>query len=204
MSGVSNSINWVELIQAIAGLLSIVIAVIAIYIAIETEKRSHSRFKEEQNLSRQIAEANVKPIISIWTVEYINLKGIKLINCGTGPAIVTSIYFTKNEKQVFNIAELFNIERQFYWDTFWTFSDTKFFIQADRNIKLVEVSLENLVKQGISLSDANLILDNWQSELEGITINIEYCDVFGNPQIPYFRTLHSYSKKRQASINPNN
>jgi hypothetical protein len=180
-----------DLIQSVVGVFSIILALIAIIATWSIEKRTKDRFQNEQDLNKKIAEANAKPILSVWTTEYKKHKGITLINCGTGTAIITKIEFSKGSESEKNIAKLFKKSKNFLWDTCWTFSDTKFYIQAGKEIVLVKLTLKGLEEQNFSNEEALLILEEWQSNMEGIRILITYDNVFDNQQPLYERILHS-------------
>lgn len=180
-----------DLIQTVVGVLSILLALVALFVSWKTENRTRNRFLSDQDLNKKIAEANMKPILSIWTTEYINKKGITLINCGTGTAIITKIAFSKQTQIEKNIAKLFTINKPFNWDTYWTFSESKYYIQAGQEIPLVRLSLKGLESQKFDEKEALEILKDWQTELEGIRIEITYYDVLNNQQPLYDRTLHS-------------
>lgn len=180
-----------DLIQSIVGIFSIVLAIIAIILSLLAEKRTRIRFHTEQNLNKKIAEANAKPILSVWTTEYTNHKGIALINNGTGTAVITKIEFSKGSQTEKNIAKLFKKSKDFSWDTYWTFSETKFYIQAGQEVVLVSLTLKGLVQQDLKEKEALQILNEWQADMEGIRIRITYDDVFNNQQPLYDRILHS-------------
>jgi hypothetical protein len=186
-----NCLQNTDLVQSVVGILSIILAIIALFVSWRTEVRASDRFHLDQELNKKIAVINVKPILSVWTTEYLDLKGIDLINCGTGTAVITEISFIKGTQSEKNIAKLFNLGNKVIWDTFWTFSNTKYYIKAGQEIKLVKLSFDQLLRQKFTQQEAIQILEKWQLELEGIKILIKYCDVFDNPQDTYERTLHS-------------
>jgi hypothetical protein len=87
-----------EAIQAVAGLLSLFISIAAIFISIRVEARNSKRIQREQFEAKQIAMASVKPVLTIATKNYINLKEVQLVNHGPGTAVITKIVFSKNKK----------------------------------------------------------------------------------------------------------
>jgi hypothetical protein len=164
--------------------ISEVLSFIAVIVSLLVAYKSHL-------LTKSIAEAQAKPILTIYTSEYLNEKGLRIENVGVGTAVITQIKIAKGNIQRNTVAELFQFDQSLKWDTFWRFQQTTDYLKAGERRILARLTAENLVRQGFGESEALAILKSWQSQLEGITIEIDYEDVFGNRQRPYKRTFKS-------------
>ena len=179
----------IETVQVVAGVMSTLVAVVALYLAFRNEKRNQLRFEEQLKLSQEIAIANVKPLLTIHSQVYVDNKGISLFNGGIGTAVITDIEFEKDGRTTQNLVELFNLGSDFYWDTFWKFSGRKYYLRAGRSYQLVKLTLKKLEDQGFPQDKALRLLSKWQEQKSGINVRIQYSDVFGNPTEPYTDTL---------------
>ena len=183
------SIEWVSIIQAITSVLAVAVALLAVIIAIRAEVRANKRFDAQIALQRKVAAANVRPILAIFTSEFVDNKGIVLSNAGIGTAVITSIVFIKGNQEVQSMPLLFNLPANVLWDNYWTFSSQKHYLIAGKSIDLIRLSASNLSRQGFSETEIANILNAWQEQVSGITIKITYEDVLGNKQENYERTL---------------
>ena len=179
-----------ELIQTIVGVASVVVAGAALYVAFRIERRNQLRFDDQLQQSREIAIANIKPLLTIHSQIYVNRKGISLVNRGVGTAVITDIEFEKQGRTTRNIVELFDLGSDVLWDTFWKFSGEEYFLSADGKYQLVELTAENLVVQGRTNEKALELLAKWQEQKSGISVRIKYSDLLGNASDPYLTTLN--------------
>jgi|GEM_PF-3712010 len=141
-------------------------------------------------LTKSIAEAHARPILAIYSSEYENEKGLALVNVGVGTAIITRIRMSRSGQEANTVAELFRFEERFKWDTFWRFQQTKDYVQAGERRMLARLTAGYLAQQGFKEDQALSILRSWQTQLDGIAIEIDYEDVFGNKQ-QYERRFNS-------------
>jgi len=173
----------------IASVASVVVAIVALFVAFRVERRNQLRFEEQIKQSRDIAIANMRPLITVRSQIYINHKGITLSNFGVGTAVITNIEFEKDGYSTHNLVELFDLGTEFKWDTFWKFSGDKYILSADGKYQLVKLTSENLVEQGWSEEQAIELLSKWQEQKSGINVRVEYEDLLGNTLEPYITSL---------------
>jgi hypothetical protein len=179
------------LIQAICGILSSVASAIAIFVAIQVERRTNRRFAAQLDLEAVLAKAHVKPLISVYPSKFIDRKAITLTNGGLGTAIITGVTYSKGqvvERQA--LYKLFTISPAVVWDYFWVFTEATYYVQAGQKIMLVELKQKGLEEDGLAKAASLDILNSLQQQMEGVKIEIEYSDVLGNKQPSYQITLH--------------
>lgn len=134
-----------EVIQGVASIASVVVAVVALCVAFRVERRNQRRFEEQLKQSREIAIANLTPLLTIQSQVYVNRKGVTLANRGVGTAVITNITFEKEGRTSRCLVELFDLGSDFLWDTFWTFSGDRYYLPADKTYQLVELRADSLV-----------------------------------------------------------
>ena len=178
-------------IKTIAPLLSVLLAIGALIVASFVERRNQKRFEEQLRQSRELAQANIKPILTISSENYEHRKSVRLINRGIGPAVITKVaFFRGKEPPTANLVELFHlIDRQFQWETFRRLPPEGLTLPKDEIIDLVRLSKKHLLAQGISEQEAGSILAQWRQQKTSIQVLIEYEDVLGNRQPAYEDTL---------------
>lgn len=172
-----------KLLETASQVLTVIVAVSALIFSVVNENRNAKRFQTQIDQSDRIAKAQVRPILSVLRLGYKNMKGIKLINSGAGPAIihVKSDIFCKNKKYSYNITELMQFEHNFSWNDYFTVGENTF-LKAGEEINLCLLTEGHLINQGISKNKAEKILQDFDEHKKGINIRIEYEDVLGNPQ----------------------
>ena len=179
----------INLITVLTSFLSVMIAIIAIIISIRAEQRAEKRFLSEMALQEKTAQASVKPILAVFTSEFAENKGVILSNAGVGTAIITKITFARDDKEVQALPQLFDLPENVIWDNYWVFGSRKHYLIAGKSIDLIRLSANNLKEQGFSDRKISSLLKAMQDQMNGITINIDYQDVFGNKQEDSGRTL---------------
>lgn len=139
-------------------------------------------FNHQQNRAEVYARASVKPLLSIRSQAYTDLKSILLINYGIGPAIIKKAEFRRGpEGQPTNkIVELFDLK--IVWESFVNVVPNRA-IPSEGEIVLIKQSLSHLQSQGYTEGEAQSLLHQWQQQKTGIVVRIEYEDIFGN-QLP--------------------
>ena len=78
-------------------------------------------------------------------------------------------------------------DREVIWDDFASI-DTAIIKNGER-VNLVLLSVRNLREQGFSDAQQATIMEEFERQMDGISIRIEYEDVLGNRQDPYVITL---------------
>ena len=180
----------IEFVQVVAGVASTLVAVTALYMSFRSERRSQLRFEDQLQQSREIAAANLKPLLIIRSQTYVNRKGITLVNGGVGTAVITDIEFSKDGRSTRHLVELFDLEAGYMWDTFWRFSGRKYYLRAGEKYQLVEMTVDGLLRQGCTEDQALKLLARWQKQKSGIKVRVEYEDLLGNSVEPYSDTLN--------------
>jgi hypothetical protein len=176
-------------IQTIANVLIAIVALAALIVALLVERRNQARFEENLHQSRILAQANIKPLLTISSEIYEHSKSVRLINRGIGTAVITKVEFSRGEQKTTDLSELFRINGKFKWETFRRLPPTKVFVSPNETIDLVRLSAQHLDAQGISEQETRSILSQWQRQKSGIQILLEYEDVLGNRQPACEETL---------------
>ncbi len=172
-----NRNHLVEWLQIGANIGSLIVAVVALTITFNTENRSAERFREQLAQSNEIAKANIRPLLDLGSSGFIGVKLISLQNDGLGTAVVKKINFTKNEKSVLNLAELFEFKKKVVWDNFYVFTNSNYFLRAGESVPLLNLTAEGLRRQGYNESKITQILKEFDTQLKGIEIQIKYDDL---------------------------
>jgi hypothetical protein len=181
--------NLANAILAITSGLSVILAITAAIIAVRTEIRAQKRFETDLKHQEKLTAASIKPIVAIFTSEFMNNKGIILSNAGTGTAVITFIEFSKNNRTAKSMPMLFNLPGDFKWDNYWSFGENKHYLKDGISIDLIRLSSQNLREQLLGEDEIERLLNSWQAQMYGITIKIKYEDMLGNSQEEYTRTL---------------
>ena len=138
-------------------------------------------FWKQQQRAKLHATASVKPILSIRSLKYLNLKAIELVNNGIGPAIIRKAIFSKDNISTNKIVELFDLD--IIWETFLNIP-AESIIPPQRQKVLIKQSARHLEKQNYKPDDALSLLEEWQKQKSGIQVYIEYEDIYGNQMKP--------------------
>lgn len=168
------------IVQSAVGVASLAVAVTAIWLAKRVDDRASERSRAEHDLSRMIAAASVRPLLSIDVSTFLDKKSIRIVNNGLGPAVVKQLQIRKQSSSTGLIVELMNFSRPFTWEYFtYHADDREVFLAAGTSMELVRQSLEHLVAQGIPDAEARDILERqWFSELAGVSVAVEYTDLY--------------------------
>ncbi len=175
--------NIFGLLQSFVPFATTSAAIVAITIAIRTETRNSMRFEMQLKQEIQIAQANVKPLLSVYSEVYLDKKSIILSNQGVGTAILKTVKLSRDSNDVTNIAKLFRFKSKVIWDDFRVFGAGTY-VKAGEELILVLLTKKNLNIQGYTDDKAYMILREFENQSEKITIYIEYKDVLGNSQEP--------------------
>lgn len=96
-------LDW---LQAIAGLGSLLTAVIAIILALNSEERNAERFEMQLKEADRIARSSVRPLLSVRSLIYSNKKGIVLSNRGAGTAVLKDVKMVRGSRSARNSKHL--------------------------------------------------------------------------------------------------
>ena len=159
----------------VAGIASALIALAALGFSIYS-------FQSQQARAERHAVANVRPLLSMKSLNYEDHKAIKLMNYGLGPAIIKRAVFSKGGNSTDRAVDLFQLDIA-EWERFQNLPTDRA-VPAQGEIVLVEQTLGHLIKQGYSENDAYALLSQWRDQKSGIEVYIEYQDIFGNNMEP--------------------
>lgn len=161
------------------------ISIASLIVALAALTFSIFSFKRQQDRAEVHARASVKPLLSIKSQTYTDLKSIRLFNYGVGPAIIIKAEFRRGREgpPTNNIVKLFSLD--IVWESFVNVVSNRA-IPAEGEIVLIKQSLSHLQSsQGYTREAALSLLQQWQQQKTGILVRIEYEDIYGN-QMPVF------------------
>ncbi len=108
-------------VQAIAAVVSVAIAVSALVKATRVEKWAQDIAEHQLQLSEHqlhVSKRLIRPVIGIFTDNFISFVAVSLRNKGAGLAIVTSLTFSKNGQSENSIPRLV-LPHLEAWDHYW-------------------------------------------------------------------------------------
>jgi len=155
--------KW-ELDNKIA-LLALLVAVSAIFIgAYQADRTVHT---------------NIKPLLDFRIVESPDGEhSIILRNYGLGPAVIESVHFYKNGKELKDLRSALANLPSYTTSTIGTHS----YIQKDQEIYLAEITSDKLEQKNYNKTQIHEIIESFRERLNEITIKIAYEDVLGENQ----------------------
>src|SRR5947207_543993 len=109
-----------ESLKLVAQTTSTVVALVALYLTFRAERRNQMRFQEQLDLSRRIAQANVRPLLAVTVSAYVDHKALELENHGAGTAVIRKLAFRRGRRTAGNVLDLMDFERDIVWDDFIT------------------------------------------------------------------------------------
>ncbi|MFV8781986.1 hypothetical protein ACNKU7_06135 [Microbulbifer sp. SA54] len=162
-------------IEIITGLSSVLIALCALLFSVYS-------FKTQQEREDLRATKSAQPILKIRTINYDGKLGIKLVNVGLGPAIITEARFTKNDITTNKIYRFLKINKAF---------ETYINIPKKTVLKPNEERILAFVSTSQGYTDAEFgeISQLWHLGKMGIKVHIDYQDIYGSKYGPYKTTL---------------
>ncbi|MEM9954669.1 MAG: hypothetical protein AAF846_23870 [Chloroflexota bacterium] len=192
-------------LQAISSILSVIIAVVALYTAIRSEQRANKQFQENIRLQQEVIELSHKPLLQITFHHSLNSQGVAIHNVGNGTAVITKTRFDIDERSHFTLQNVlrFPDEGVDIYEKGFYFSDSRpSYLEAGKILEIVSVSramYENLrkgIEDGVyDLSDTPIsddfvlddnyiesVLETIAKQLERVKIQIDYEDILGNKQ----------------------
>jgi len=153
--------------QVIAGVSSLVIALTALIISIRNDRRAE-----------RVAAASVRPILVLERLGYIDHKAVRLLNHGTGVAVVDRIEIQRDGEDFHRLVDVFTLD--VVWDRYFWILPGQNYLPPTAEKLLVKLTHSGLVSQGKLASEAADLLDEWEKQLAGTKVRIKYTDVFGN------------------------
>src|SRR5215211_3035066 len=162
-------------VQAIANVLSVIVASVALYVAINAEQRNQKRFDAQLRHSRELTQASIKPFLDIYSQTYTNLKSVRLVNRGLGPAVITKVEFSRHgEGNTNKLVDLFRktdtLMSQFHingliddplkWDTLRPLYPERV-VSPNETIDLVKLSAKRLQEQKLPGEKVRSLLEQW-------------------------------------------
>lgn len=170
-----------DMIRLVAQLASTAVALVALYVSFRTEHRNHVRFKQQLHLSERIAKANVRPLVALTLSGYLNKAGLELENHGAGTAVISDISFHLGTRTGSSVPRVLDLKHNVEWNDFTDYEDsTPTYLPAKSTETLVELTLENLLRQGFTKDQATVTLKRVESQLDEVCMKITYEDVLGN------------------------
>ena len=104
-------------LQLVAPFVSLTVGVAALLLSLRSERRNQVRFQHQLDLSRRIAEANVRPLLGLTTNAYED-KRLELSNHGTGTAVIRSLVFRRGRKAATSVPDILDLPAEVVWDDF--------------------------------------------------------------------------------------
>jgi len=160
----------------------VVISIASLIVAFAALIFSITSFNRQQDRAEVHARASVKPLLSVRSQTYTDLKSIRLFNYGVGPAIIKKAEFRRGPEgpPTNSIVKLFALD--IVWESFVNVVPNRA-IPVEGEIVLIKQSLSHLQSQGYTQDAALSLLHQWQQQKTGIVVRIEYEDIYGN-QMP--------------------
>jgi hypothetical protein len=183
-------LDTAALIQTVGGVASTAVSAAALAVAFRVERRTAARFQAQMDVTDKITAASIQPVLGTLTSEFIDLKAIKLINYGTGTAVITSAAANRAGHHERNVADLFEFDRPILWKNYWTFPDSDFYLRAGQELILASLDRASVERQHGS-DFADLAMKSWQQQLDGIELELVYRDVASLRCYEYQRILAS-------------
>lgn len=177
--------------SAILNLLTAIAALSAVVLAVLSEMRAQKRFKQSNEVQERIAAANVKPLLSVRSINTHDERKVVLINHGLGTAIITKTIFRKKNRTANNtLIAVLDIPFTFRWNNIHIFEDNQnLYLRAGDRIDLIYLSRSHLKDQGLPDTTIESIFSTINSQMTGSRITISYDDVLLNKQEDYDGTL---------------
>lgn len=166
----------------------IAISVASVIVAFLALTFSIISFNRQQARAEIHARASVKPLLAIRSQKCVDLKSIRLVNYGVGPAIIKKAAFRRGPEgtPTNDIVGLFNLAIK--WESFVNVVPNRA-IPVGGEMVLIKQSLTHLRSQGFNEDAARSLLQEWQQQKTGIVMCIEYEDLYGNPMPVIEETL---------------
>ncbi|MEO1289479.1 MAG: hypothetical protein AAFV93_17080 [Chloroflexota bacterium] len=180
------------LLQAFSSILSVVIAAVALFTAIRSERRANKQFQENIRLQREVITLNQKPVLNILIADSINTKGVILKNVGNGTAVITKTHFRVQDRDNHDVRKILKFPHDKFelWDQSYGFNkDAESYLQAGETLIIATVTrnaFETFTADVEEIDEAFIqkSLTMIAEQLNELEATIEYQDILGNPQPP--------------------
>jgi hypothetical protein len=168
-----------EMLSAAANLTSTAVAVVALILAFKTERQNHLRFERQLALSRDAAEASVRPILALEITDDADDKRLELWNHGGGPAVIRQIAFKRGNQTAQTVRELVELSRDFpYWTDYTDPPSGTWYLRANTADTLVQLTSERLEDDKVKAAAS--LLEELGDQLGKVRAVVTYEDVLGN------------------------
>jgi hypothetical protein len=160
--------------KLVAQLTSTLVALVALYLTVRSERRSRLRFQHQLDLSERLIEANVRPFLAVTTLTYENHRGLELTNHGVGLAVIRKVTFRRGKSTATSAAGLLELKRDFDWDDCTDYKSGPFYHRSQETDTLVELTLQVFLTLFLASVVILLQLPNRLGAVEG-TKPSPYC-----------------------------
>ncbi|MGH9874316.1 MAG: hypothetical protein ACRD9S_17830 [Pyrinomonadaceae bacterium] len=170
-----------EILKLAAQATSTAVALVALYLAFRGERRNQTRFKEQLDLSRRIAEANIRPLLAVTVSGYVDRKALEVENHGAGTAVVRELAFRRGKHTATDVLDLLEFEQEIEWDDFTTgLENSILYIRPNSSEMMIELTQDHLLEQGFSEDEAAALLEELEKQIDEVRVIVAYDDVLGN------------------------
>lgn len=174
-------------IVQMAQVLTAVTAIAAIGVAVLVELRARKAFSAQLALQQSLVRPMIDVIGSFWN----NEKALTIFNRGLGPAVLSKVTMKRNADVSSNAALLFkfSITKQVMWDTWYVFPEKSRGLLPGEQLVIVKLTDKQLKANGFTADEITTIMREWNEQVCGLSITIEYSDALGLIQPQYHRTF---------------
>lgn len=170
-----------DALQVVADIASVAIALAALLRTAWVESRSRELTEQQLEISRRL----VRPLIGVFTENFLSFVAVEIRNNGSGTAVITSVHLEKNNKQATTIAELVNrsLKNQLVAvDKYWVFPGGEVHLPAAGSLTLFRLSIETLMDGRRTGHEADQLLERTKEALCEICITVRYSDILDTEQ----------------------
>lgn len=178
----SDFANFKDFISIIVNIATALVAITAVTLSLNAERRNQERFEQQMMHSSKIAEANIRPLLSIKSSGFMGEKAFVLYNDGLGTSVINKIVFIRSGVEKYNLADHFSFVDPIIWNNFYVFNEFETYLKSGESITLLHLNSGNLERQGYDKSQIEHIFQEFEKQQEEITIHIESKDLLGNIQ----------------------
>ena len=161
----------------------IIVSIAALVVAGLAEVRNERRFELQLTQADAIAKAQVRPFLGVYSLKYLEQRGVVLYNRGAGPAVITEVRISRDGKLEQSFPSSFDLGPTVVWKDFFTFGE-RTVLKAGDEVSLVLLSKEVLVANGLRPAQADRVLGEFEKQKSGLSIQIQHEDVLGNKLPP--------------------
>jgi hypothetical protein len=176
--------SHLEIIQTVAQVASVLVATVAIIYAVDANKQSQLVFQEQLKQSERLAAASMAPFLYTRRSSLVNGEGetcsveVSLENTGEGTALIEK-FFALSEfgDEMKSIPEAMDQDISGYVSRY-SFIGSGQYLPANGRLVLVRISAHEIAAAShISIDQALVIVREFEEDLSGVVLDIEYSDV---------------------------